>query len=198
MFFSITAAALVLTYPFLVYFGWQRLNPRVLLGAAIVLFGCRLALTASRMHRSQWKELAEPWLFPAVFLLIAFGIGRRSLILYWPTTISIALLFAFGRTLVRPPSIVERFARVQKSALTEEEITYCRRVTGLWCLFFMANGSVALCLAWGGSLRAWTLYNGMIAYVLIGTLMASEYAYRHWRFRPEGHWLSTWMNRWTR
>jgi uncharacterized membrane protein len=195
--FSLAVAALILTYPFLVYFGWQRISPRLIMGAAIVLFGLRLLFAASRLSRSQCKELAEPWLFPAAFLLIAFAIGRRTLILYWPATISTALLFAFGRTLAHPPTVVELFARVQKSILTDEEIAYCRNVTRIWCLFFMANGSIALWLAWGGSLREWTLYNGMISYLLIGTLMASEYFYRHWRFRPEGHLLSNWMNRWT-
>src|SRR5579872_1056925 len=177
---SMTLAVLVVAYPFLVYRNWQRVNPRLILGSALGLFGFRLGLAGFRVNRSQWKELALPWLLPAVFLSIAFVVGRRSLILYWPAIISATLLLAFGRTLLYPPPLVERFARIQKSELTEPEITYCRQVTRVWCFFFIINGSIALALARGSSLKAWTLYNGFVSYLLVGTLVFSEYVYRHW------------------
>ncbi len=192
------ATALGLTYPFLVYIGWQRVNPRLFMGGAFLLFGLRFCLTGSRMDRSQWKDMAFPWLLPAVFLLISFLFGRRKLVLYWPTVISKALLIAFGRTLAHPPTLVERFALLQKPELTPAEIAYCRKVTQLWCLFFIGNGAIALYLARLSSLKAWTLYNGLISYFLIGGLMSLEYGYRHWRFRPKGALLTEWINRWSR
>jgi len=187
-----------LTYPFLVYVGWQRVNPRLFLGGAILLFGLRFGLTGSRGNRSQWKDVAWPWLFPAAFLGVAFLFGRRSLYLYWPVVISATLLFVFSRTLAHPPTLVERFALLQKSELTPGEIAYCRKVTQAWCLFFITNGIIAWGLALEGSLKIWTLYNGLISYLLIGTLMTSEYIYRHWRFRPKGALLTQWINRWSR
>ena len=33
------------------------------------------------------------------------------------------------------------------------------------------------------SLEVWTLYTGLVSYLLIGTLFAIEFVYRHWRFR---------------
>ena len=49
--------------------------------------------------------------------------------------------------------------------------------------FFAGNGSLAAGLAVYASLGIWTIYNGVIAYLLMGTLFASEFLYRHWRFR---------------
>jgi hypothetical protein len=38
-------------------------------------------------------------------------------------------------------------------------------------------------LALSGDLAIWTLYTGIVSYLLLGTLFACEYVYRHWRFR---------------
>jgi uncharacterized membrane protein len=189
---------LTLSYPFLVYFGWQRVPPRLLLGASILLFASRFVLSLSWASREQWKGAALPWILPVIFLVIAFVVGRRAFYFYWPSVISASLLFTFARTLWRPPPLVERFARLQKPVLSAEEVAYCRKVTQLWCLFFFANGSVSLELALGGALYTWALYNGFISYFLIGAFFSAEYLYRHWRFRPKGAWLSEWMNRWIR
>ncbi|MBP9601744.1 MAG: hypothetical protein KBE41_09595, partial [Lutibacter sp.] len=40
----------------------------------------------------------------------------------------------------------------------------------IWVAFFVFNGSLALYTTLFGSFTTWTLYNGLIAYVLIGTL----------------------------
>jgi uncharacterized membrane protein len=40
-----------------------------------------------------------------------------------------------------------------------------------------------LYLTFYASLEAWTLYNGVVAYVLMGLLFSLEFLYRHWRFR---------------
>ena len=55
---------------------------------------------------------------------------------------------------------------------------YTRRVTQIWCAFFIFNGSVALFTALHGDMAMWTAWNGMIAYLLMGLLMGSEWLIR--------------------
>ena len=55
---------------------------------------------------------------------------------------------------------------------------YTRRVTQIWCLFFIVNGSIAILTALYGDMALWTAWNGMIAYLLIGALMAGEWLVR--------------------
>jgi uncharacterized membrane protein len=93
-------------------------------------------------------------------------------------------LIAFGRTLLWGPPLVETFARSRGRALPDEEVVYCRAVTGLWCLFFALNGGVTLWLALGAPLAWWTFYTGVVSYALIAVLFAAEMVYRYWRFRP--------------
>lgn len=104
-------------------------------------------------------------------------------VLFIPTIINLILLSIFLKTLIIPPSFAEKFAMFWVINLSKEEILYCRKVTKIWCIFFAFNGSIAAWLSLYGSLGAWTLYNGLIAYILIGTLFTFEFLYRHWRFR---------------
>jgi len=78
--------------------------------------------------------------------------------------------------------MIERFARLQVQDLSAAELGWCRRWTFIWCAFFTANGLAALALALAAPLAWWTLYNGLLAYGLIGLLCAGEYVLRKRRF----------------
>jgi uncharacterized membrane protein len=55
---------------------------------------------------------------------------------------------------------------------------YARKVTAVWCGFFVVNGAIAGGLALWGTERTWALYTGGVAYVLMGLLFAGELAVR--------------------
>ncbi len=106
-----------------------------------------------------------------------------NLLLLVPTLVNGVLLFSFGRTLVYPPTVIENIAVTMTKDLSGNEVLYCKNVTVVWCFFFTLNGSMALYLAFFSSLEVWTLYNGVVAYGLMGLLFLVEFIYRHWRFR---------------
>jgi uncharacterized membrane protein len=114
-------------------------------------------------------------------LAAAFVFGSRRMLLGMPVFLSAALLASFARTLVRPPSMAERFARLQADDLSGEEILYCRKVTIVWCGFFVFNGAVAS-ISMAGSPALWALYNGGLSYLLMGLLFVGEYLFRWRRF----------------
>ena len=62
--------------------------------------------------------------------------------------------------------------------LPEQAISYTRRVTQVWCVFFTVNGAIALYTALYASSALWSLYNGFLAYIFIGLLFAGEYCVR--------------------
>ncbi|MDD4916151.1 MAG: hypothetical protein PHW13_14090, partial [Methylococcales bacterium] len=75
-------------------------------------------------------------------------------------------------------SLIERLARIQHPDLPPEGVIYTRRVTQIWCAFFVVNGGIALATALWSSIELWSLYNGLIAYVLMGILFVGEYLVR--------------------
>lgn len=173
---------LTLAYPALVYAALPIVEPRHLALALLALFALRTALSSPPRLAGRARALA----LPAAAVAVALGasawcndaIGLRLT----PALVSFGLLGAFAASL-RGESVVERIARAQLGSLDDEDVRYCRRVTRLWCAFFLANGVVGGWLAQRGSAAAWAAYTGGIAYLLVGLLYAGEYSYRQWRFR---------------
>ena len=96
----------------------------------------------------------------------------------YPALVNAAMLLLFGLSLRFPPTAVERLARLQEPDLPPEAVAYTRRVTQMWCGFFILNGGIAVITALWSSERVWALYNGLIAYVLMGALFAGEWLVR--------------------
>ena len=172
-----------LGYPLLVYLGLRFFEPRMV---ALFLAATLLLRLAMGPRRHQVLSLGKTMSFPLAMLAIAYALtfvfNNGLFFLFVPALFSAALLLSFGRSLLVPPSLVETFARTIRSDFSDEHVAYCRRVTMLWTAFFLLNGSLSLALALAGSLEAWTLYNGLIAYILMGMVFAGEFLYRRYRF----------------
>jgi acyl-CoA synthetase (AMP-forming)/AMP-acid ligase II len=90
---------------------------------------------------------------------------------------------AFGITLFQPPPMIYRFAILQDKSIPgslgeKGVVAYCRKVTVVWMAFFVFNGTVAAWTILSGSDVLWSVYNGGISYILIGTLFAGEFIVR--------------------
>ena len=96
---------------------------------------------------------------------------------------NILFLGAFSFTLFHPPSMIFRFAVMQDKSIPnspgEKKIAgYCRKVTIVWIVFFIFNGTMAGLTIFSGSDFLWSFYNGGISYILIGLLFAGEFMVR--------------------
>lgn len=164
-------AALTLLYPLLVYLGLSHFEPRWL--ALLLLAFALVRLGASRQPLTWAVALAAALLALATFLANA----ALPLKLY-PVAVNGVLLALFGASLAHPPSAVERLARLTRPDLPAAAVVYTRKVTWVWCVFFVFNGGLAAATALWASDAAWALYNGLVAYVLMGALFAAEWLVR--------------------
>lgn len=165
------AIVITLLYPFAVYYGQGKFQPRlmVLLLAAVALvrFGNAKGL------------VGRGWLFAAGILVVAVVVSNNALPLkLYPVLVNAGMLALFAWSLHAPPTVIERIARMRHAELPPAAIAYTRRVTQVWCAFFVVNGLVALYTALRASDAVWSLYNGLIAYALMGLLFAGEYVVR--------------------
>lgn len=178
-------ALLVVSYPLAVYVGLTRFSARGLglLLAAILLPG--MLYRARKARREDLRVVLRLPLSIVALLALTAVLDDARFVLALPVLINLALLLQFAGSLRGTP-LVERFARMQQPHLSAAQVAYCRRVTHVWCAFFVLNGGVSALLARFASLSAWALYNGLIAYVLMGVLGASEYVVRKFRFREYG------------
>ena len=97
---------------------------------------------------------------------------------FYPVLMNLLMLVLFAQSLLFPPTIIERIARKTESTFPPEAVIYTRRVTQVWCVFFIINGTISLITLFWASPKIWSLYNGVIAYMLMGILFGSEYLVR--------------------
>ncbi|MEQ1530447.1 MAG: hypothetical protein ABL925_14120 [Methylococcales bacterium] len=169
-----------LLYPLAVYFGSRYFEPWKIAAILIVLLLVRLA---GSYGRKQWSM---PLLLAGIgYCLFAMWTNQLGALRFYPVLVNALLLLIFGWSLLVPPSIIERLARLQHADLPPAGVIYTRRVTQVWCGFFIVNGSIALITALWASLELWSLYNGLIAYILMGLLLGGEYLLRM-RIRQHG------------
>jgi uncharacterized membrane protein len=168
---ALAVAAASVAYPLVVWLALGHVGPRWI---ALGLAGLALARAALTRERF-WMAAAA-----AVLVLAAAGAwtdGWVALKLY-PVVVNLALLGAFAASLRRGPSAIERLARLREPALPPAAIAYTRRVTQVWCVFFAANAAVSAATALWADAAGWALYNGLVAYLLMGLLMGGEWLVR--------------------
>lgn len=162
-----------LLYPVAVFFGSRYFEPWKIAAILIVLLLIRLAGSVSSKH---WST---PLLIAGIgYCLFAMWNNQLGTLRLYPVLVNSLMLLIFGWSLLSPPSLIERLARLQHPDLPPEGVIYTRRVTQVWCGFFIVNGSIALATALWTSLEIWSLYNGLVAYLLMGLLLGGEYLVR--------------------
>ncbi|MCX7096743.1 MAG: hypothetical protein NTV43_02425 [Methylococcales bacterium] len=166
-------AILGLLYPLAVYFGLQYFEPWKLAGALLVLLLIKLGVNYSNKHWSQSLLIAG-----ILYCGFAIWSNNQLSLRFYPVLVNGVLLAIFSLSLRSSSSLIERLARLQYPNLSPEGIIYTRQVTQIWCGFFVFNGFIALLTAIWGSFEVWSLYNGLVAYILMGILMGGEYIIR--------------------
>lgn len=162
---------LLISYPLLVYFGLNHVG----LPAVALLLIC---LAVGRILYSRRRRVSP------VDLLLGLGgmaLAGSSLLrdspgelLYYPVYVNLTMLAVFAASVIWPPTVVERLARIRNPNLPPAGVVYTRSVTKVWCVFFMLNGSISLYTALWTSMETWVLYNGLVSYLLIGALFGGE------------------------
>jgi uncharacterized membrane protein len=157
--------------------------------AALALVQAAVAgLAISRLSpKHRWIALAAvaslaalSWHSSRSGLLAASGVSHF--------VIYTGLLALFSGTLTqgREP-LITTFARKVRGTLTEEMVTYTRRVTWAWCFFFAGQLTVSLALFLLAPDTVWSLFINVLDLPLVATMFMLEYAYRLRRFWNHSH-----------
>lgn len=157
----------------MIYFSLGHIEPRWI---ALLL----LSVAVFRALASQDKFWRYAAVVAFLLALLSMCLNHATPLKLYPVIVNATLLCVFAISLSHPPSVIERFARLQNPLFPNEAIAYTRKVTIIWCVFFMFNGSIALFTALYASDQVWALYNGLISYCLMGVLFVGE-----WLVRPK-------------
>ena len=182
---KIILALVTLVYPFVVFYGLAEFSIRWVSFILLLLFSIRLLIfRKSSSIKNNSAQVLGPKASKVIsvlvlsFLLCSFIFDIEVGLLFYPVIINSALALIFSYSLVNPPPIIERLARLTQADLPDHAVIYTRTVTKVWLGFFILNGLVACYTAIFTSLQTWTIYNGFIAYILMAILFCGEYLVR--------------------
>jgi len=171
------AIGLLLLYPLLVFVGIQRWSPR---GLALLLLLVLIVRGLTLPSAAAWRDWRWPLLVGVSFALSALLLNNSQWLRYYPVLISLTMLVLFAGSLRWPPSIIERIARIENGgALDAREVQYTRKLTAIWCGFFLLNALIAVLTALQPSITWWAIYNGLVSYLLMGVLLFGERLFRN-------------------
>ncbi|MBU9435330.1 hypothetical protein [Burkholderia multivorans] len=173
--------ALAVAYPLVILFAWHGMSPRYVGCVLVALLWLQRTLGKGALTAALKRLTTLDWCVAGALTALSAAIAvtdSERLLHFYPACVSAGLLAAFGATLRRGPTMIEKFARLAHPEPGPEIVRYTRRVTQLWCVFFIANGGFSVYTALYWSSASWALYNGLIAYLLIGALLIGEWLWR--------------------
>jgi uncharacterized membrane protein len=184
---KVLIAAVALLYPVLVFVGlvFYKAPPRIISLCLLCVLILQFLSTSGKPEGkgSKGTRKAAIAIAASILCIAAFISNSEWVLKLYPIAVSAILLGAFSVTLARPPSMILRFAMLQDKTLKDspdfdKATAYCQKVTLVWCGFFLCNGAIAVYTTFYASSFAWSLYNGLISYILMGILFAGEMVVR--------------------
>lgn len=171
---SMVAVLLAVAYPALVFLALQYHCARAVSLLVAALCVARFLTLKNADSGALWFLVAA--LAAAGFTLITDSpLGVKS----YPVLMNLVAFAVFAYSLKRPPTVIERLARLKHPELPAKGVRYTRQVTVVWCWFFAVNASIATATLFLSD-RIWALYNGLVAYLAMGLLLGGE-----WLLRPK-------------
>src|SRR5262245_41713576 len=153
---------MTLVYPLAIWLGEGRVEPRLLAGL-LLLVGLTRFPTLAVSPGARW------WVGGTALLVIAAIWANVSLPLkLYPVLVNVALLAVFAYSLIAPPTVAERLARLCEAELPAQAVAYARRGTQVWCGFVIVNGIIRLGTAVYGPSAVWWFSTGFVAYLCMG------------------------------
>ena len=130
--------------------------PVRILSLCVMVLACSFFLGFTGRNRTDVKKEKKaldwrPMVSSALFLIagiVCFVTNQSVFLKLYSVVISVVLLSVFGSTLFFEPNICFRFAvmsdkSIAGSSYEAQVCAYCRKVTVVWCCFFIINGSIA-------------------------------------------------------
>jgi uncharacterized membrane protein len=181
----VISALFMLASPWVLYWTLSRQQVGV---AAATLIGWMIVRTIPVLLSAKREQRAAALQLPAIALVFAtlgWVFHNGTWLLMLPSATQGTFGFAFLRSLSGTP-LIEHFARMVKPELSAAELAHCRGWTRIWGIYLLALAAIGLVLARWATLTVWTVYVGVLSYVLVGVLFAVEYVIRKLRFRDYG------------
>lgn len=178
--FKLLLIGVLCVYPIAIYFGGDYLTPSQFLAGLLLLLAGRILVVAwiKAEHRKRHVGLAALLIFAAFAMLLLIPDIKLVYLRLYPMLLNLLMFTIFFASLFTAMPLVERFARFIHPDLPPQAVRYTRQVTRTWSIVLLLNALVSFYTAVATSFETWTLYNGVITYLIFGSVFLLEYLLR--------------------
>lgn len=165
--FKLLGVVLIVLYPFVVY---------KLLGSGISLrYMAVLVLFMVLYHYKEWHNC---WFLSAGLLLILFLLitHQAFFLKLYPVLMNGGITLLFLTSLKNKP-LITSFAEKMGHEITSQIFDYTKKATLCWGIFMGINTFLSVMTLFCSDF-IWAVYNGFIAYILIGLAFITELYFR--------------------
>jgi len=164
---------LLALYPFFIYFGLQILQP----GFFGLVLAVLLLLRFGVIRPEERSKVVPVGIILLGYAIASAVVGSTQMLLYYPVLVNAILFVVFAWSLTTKESLLLRIVRARGNLINVKTPGYLSRLTAIWAGFFAINGMIAIWTT-TASMELWTMYNGMISYVLVATIALCEWIFR--------------------
>ncbi len=189
---NIVSVLFIIASPWVLYWTLSQGDVAV---AAMTLVAWVIVRTIPVLLMARREQRVAALQLPAialVFALLGWVSNNGTWFLILPSANQAAFGLAFLRSLKSTP-LIEHFARMVKPELGTAQQAHCRSWTAVWGIYLLVLAALGLVLARFSTLEVWTVYVGILSYVLVGVLFAIEYVVRKISFREYGRNPLDWL-----
>ncbi len=101
----------------------------------------------------------------------------------YPVVVNCFIFLVFFTSSFSKETVIQKFAKLTEPNIKPKALEYTRKLTYYWAIFTFFNFLISL---WTVFLpqKIWSIYNGIISYILVGSFFAIEYFVRK-RFKKK-------------
>ena len=160
--------AFIVAYPFMVFYALQQNVAVKFIGLVLLM----VVLLSFAKNKNKYIFMSG-----LVLCLLIICFNQEIFLRLYPVIMNAAVCTIFALSLKKTPLVTQFAQKMHKEPLDKQKLIYTRHVTQAWAIFMFVNMLVSFATVFM-SIKIWTLYNGFISYVLIGTMILSEYVIR--------------------
>ncbi len=112
-----------------------------------------------------------------LFVILLFHYTQLFFVKFYPVCANLTVFLVFFISLFSKETVIQKFAKMVDGELSENALKYTRNLTYIWCCLTFFNFVVSLITVFLSE-EIWALFNGLISYILIGSLFLVEYIVR--------------------
>lgn len=176
---NVIFTSLMAIYPTFVFFALSFTNISLEFIAVGMLAVCGIAFLLNIKTSNRYTPL-----FACIIAILMLFTDAEKVLKFYPIGIVFLVLWAFGITLFQKNTIVYGFATLTDKTIPDhpglaEIKLYCRRVTKVWCLWFIVNILIDFYFVFFGNFEDWTFFNGPICWAVQIILFTGEFIVRY-------------------